>query len=142
MNDGRRHERIELTDSIAQIVSKLAEDHPGALAVLTNAMQTAPQVDPQDIFQGMGVMLSLDTQAIYGEDIWTLYQVVCEEDIVRFLGMMRACQMGVLIDQDLKLAIRGRTMIDTKSIMRAIVHKLPSFKWSDDEEDGVTADLE
>jgi len=126
------------------VMLKLSEGNPGAATVLMQVMQTASAVDPENAFGPLGPMLSLDTYAIYGSKIWVLYKEVCEQDIVRFLGVLRATQMGIISLKDVNRAIENPSTMNVGSVMVALKERLPSFKWDDDSQgnDGITADLE
>ena len=72
--------RIELTDSLISVITKMAEGNPGAMTALIEIGEAAPKVDPQSSFAGMGPIgpaLSFDTHGIYGSDIYIIWSDKC-----------------------------------------------------------------
>jgi len=138
------HERIELTDSLLDIVTKLSEGNPGAMTVIMNCVESSPQIDPQCALGPLGPILSLDSLGIYAEKIWMLFKGVCEQDIVRFLGVLRAWQMGIVSKEEIFRSLEVRGSLDINKVMIELKHQLPTFRWGDDTQgnDGVTANLE
>lgn len=97
--------RITLDDSVQEIIIKMSGGNPGALSVLVNVFKHNASIDPDDLFEGLGPILSLDTFNIYDSDIWRLYKGVCGENLERMLMLVRACQLGYLAESRLKAGI-------------------------------------
>jgi hypothetical protein len=120
--------RINLEDSMVDIVTKMSEGNPGAISVCTKFLQCAQQVDPDNMFGGVGPIMMLDTYGMYGSKIWMLYKDVCNENIAHTIGMIRATQLGIVDVRNLNYAINNRGRgIDVKEIMSKVNHKLPLF---------------
>ncbi len=140
----RGHERITLNDNFLDVILKLSEGNPGAVRVLSEVIEVGSEIDPMNALGPLGPMLSLDSYGIYGSKIWLLYEYVCKQDIVLFIGVLRAAQLGLISDGEVSRAIDAGSL-DVYQLMRRLKERLPSFRWEDDNtngNDGVTADLE
>lgn len=100
-------ERITLEDNAIAAIMKLSGGNPGALNVVMSLYQEGSAIDPDDVFGGLGQLLSLDTLGIYESDIWMLFKDVCDEDLTKVVLLLRSCQLGLLSECDLKRAIAG-----------------------------------
>lgn len=67
--------RIQLTDSMIDILHKMCEGNPGGLTVMLKLYEQNPRIDPKDAFGGLGPLFHLDTLGIYGSAIWVLYKI-------------------------------------------------------------------
>jgi hypothetical protein len=124
-----RHERIEGSDSIMNMVIKLSEGNPGALTVCMNAFQNDPEIDPIGALGGLAPMLALDTLGIYGSRIWMLYKDVCGERLPYFLAMLRGWQLGYLPEATLDAAIDDYGKgLDVDAIAAKVCERIPEFK--------------
>lgn len=120
--------RIELTDTTQSAIVKMAEGNPGALSALVDIVNTTPHVDPDNLFGGIGVIMSLDTLRIYGPRIWMLYKDVCKQNANRAIGLLRANQLGLLHDIDLHDAIDNNGVgIDQDELLKQVCEKLERF---------------
>jgi hypothetical protein len=99
--------KIGLEDTTMDAITKVSDGVPGAVSVILQLMHINPKVDPQDFAGSMGPLFTLDSYGIYGSEIWMLYKDVCKQNAVHTLGMLRACQMGILPIADLKHAINN-----------------------------------
>ena len=120
--------RIELSDNILNIATKLSEGNPGALTVCMELHSMEPEIDKDSALQGIGSLLSLDTYSIYGADIWMLYKDVCGEDIEKTIAILRSCQLGFITPEILKHAIAhyGEGII-LDTLIKQIKDRLPNF---------------
>ena len=73
--------RVQLSDTILDVITKMVEGNPGALAVLCGVLNRHPN-------DGLLYILRLDTLGIYGPRIWMLMKDVCGEDIEEFDDML------------------------------------------------------
>ena len=126
-------DRIELTDTGLTAITKLAEGNPGALRVCCELMQNAPVVDPDLLLGPVGALLLLDSARVYGSKIWMLYKDICDYRADRVLGMLRACQLGILSASELGGIIEGILVVDVEDIMRQVQEQLPKFTLADTE---------
>ena len=107
---------------------KLAEGNPGALRVCLELLQKGAEIDPDAFGGGLSNLLSLDTHAVYGADIWMLYKDVCGESYPKMVGVLRAVQLGIESESKLKHAIQNRGEgIDVAALFDAVCEKLPNF---------------
>jgi len=126
-------ERIELTDSVMDIVVKMSEGNPGAVTVLARMMKEGGSIDPQSFAGGIGAILALDTHGIYGHRIWALYKDVCGENLVSTIAVLRACQLGQLRESDMLHAIDNRGHgIDVAALVSTVRSVLPDFGMKDE----------
>lgn len=120
--------RIQLTDSTLTAIQKMVEGNPGATVVCMQLVQKGPDIDPDDVFGGIGKILSLDTHRIYGSRIWMLYKDVCEQNIATMIGLLRAVQLGFLPEEDLQHAIDNYgESLDIPELLQKVKAKLPAF---------------
>ncbi len=120
--------RIELTDTGISVAIKMSEGDPCALRVVVEFMKNAGKIDPDNAMGGFGAILNLDSLGIYGSRIRMLYKDVCGEDMPRTLGVLRACQLGIISQSVLDTAIdnRGRGL-DVEDAFKKVQEHLPNF---------------
>lgn len=128
--------RIELTDTIIDIVSKMSEGNPGAMNALMNII-TPNNIDPDNSMGGLGVILSLDTHGIYGTDIYVLYSDICDKNLVNMLAVMRSVQLGLFDASILKDACSrqdysGKELVPVEELYEKVKKKLPNFNDQED----------
>lgn len=70
---------IELTDSVFDMLVKMAEGNPGAVSVLSQMLQKSGAI------AGPMRILDLDDMNIRGPQIWIGYKDHCKEDITLFI---------------------------------------------------------
>lgn len=120
-------ERIELRDTMQEILIKLAEGNPGGLNVMLRILTASPIVDPDDMLAPIGPILSLDTHGIYGSNIWILYKDCCGQDIVGLLAVLRSIQMGILSEEEVWEWIDNSTPVNVPETLSNLQKKLPNF---------------
>lgn len=124
----RRKVRIELNDNMVDVVKKLSEDIPGATHVCVRMLKEGDIIDPDGLFGGFGILLMLDTFQIYGRRIWDLYKEVCKEDLIKTVAVIRACQLGILSNENLQTAINEHGKgIDVDKLYAKVKERLPNF---------------
>ena len=121
--------RIQLTDSVIDIMQKMTEGNPGALTVCMELLNKGKNIDPDSALEGLGNILSLDTHGIYGSRIWMLFKDVCGEHIGRTIGLLRAVQLGffsdVGLDQMIDGQYNGEETVD--DLITKVQERLPKF---------------
>jgi hypothetical protein len=130
MEDSMSYEnpRIELSDTILDIVKKFSEGNPGALRVCCDILEVAPKIDPQDAFKALGTFFALDNLDIYGSKIWMLYKDVCKENYVTMLAVLRAQQLGIITQGDVIHAIGNYGEgLDIPVILQEVRSRLSEF---------------
>lgn len=106
------NERIELTDSMMDIMTKMTEGNPGAMTALMELATASPKVDPQSAFSNFGLAgpaLSFDTHGIYGTEIYILWSDKCGRDARKTLMLLRAVQLGFLSESKLQAMAADQT---------------------------------
>ena len=120
-------ERIGLGDTILSATMKLSEGNPGALRVCMDLLQHSGAIDPDSAMGGLGSLLCLDTEGIYGPQIWMLYKDVCGENLVNMVAVLRAMQLGIVRRVDVKLALNHSTNMDVAEVLDRVQLRLPAF---------------
>jgi hypothetical protein len=100
--------RIQLEDSIQNIIIKMSDGNPGAINTLFEVIKHEEIIDPQSAFAGVGSIL-LDSFGIYGSSIYILYNDKCKRDIRRFIMLLRAVQLGFIRVDRLKELAEDQT---------------------------------
>ncbi len=127
--------RIEPSDTFAQICKKMTGGHPGALSVMVEIEQNSP------LAGGDGGWLAavevLDSEGVYHANLFALYRLVCDDDIVKLLAALRARQLDLLKEGALFAAARaalasldgGSTdaIFDADAVLAQIQERLPDF---------------
>ena len=128
---------IKLEDTPITAITKMSAGIPGAITVLVQILKEAPAIDPQDFMGGFGPILALDTHRIYGSDIWLLYKDICGSSIPNMCAVLRAMQLGITPEEDVKTNIFAHreglrleqvmTKLDVPVIMAAVMERLVEF---------------
>lgn len=79
-----------------------------------------------------GPLLILDSNGIYGGDIYILFADLCGKDPVKALAVLRAVQLGildgaVLADACSRQDYSGRQMVNVDELYRKVKERLPNF---------------
>lgn len=119
--------RIQLQDSMIDVIKKMAGGNIGALRVLMEIIEKSPIIDPQGAMGGLGAILSLDTENIYEERIWMLYKDVCGENITKMLACLRASQLGIINSRQLNVTIDDFGSLDVDDILSKVKDRLEHF---------------
>lgn len=124
--------RIELTDNVLDIATKMSEGNPGALTAIMECITKGPSIDPDDAFGGLGSILYLDTWEIYGSNIYILWNDICKRNTRNFILLTRACQLGFLSHHELQQKSRedyGSFSEEVwKDLNKKVCDFLPKFK--------------
>lgn len=131
-----RNTRINLQDDAMSAIVKLSDGNPGAMNVCMQLLQNGEKIDPDNFMGGLGCLLSLDTHGIYGSDIYVLNKDICDRDLVKTIGMLRACQLGFLSESILKVACSrqdrsGKDLIKVDELLLKVKQQLPKFGSTD-----------
>ena len=120
--------RIEETDTTEEIVMKIAGGNPEALTVCSDILKRGGEIDPDNMFCGLGALLFLDMHEIYEHRIWMFYKDVCGEDLPTMLAVNRACQLGFVDKRTLNAAIDeyGRGIV-VQDLLRQVKERFPAF---------------
>lgn len=129
-------QRVTLEDTMVDVLHKISEGNPGAITVCMQVLEKGEAIDPDNLMGGLGVLLSFDTQAIYGSRIWMLYKDVCGEHIGNMLGVLRAVQLGFLPGAVLDSMIDGDHSGEetVEDLVAQVQERLPKFNPEPDSE--------
>lgn len=118
----------DLNMSLLDIMVALADGNPGAVSAMMEMVKAAEKTDP-DSALGPFVILSLDTHEIYGPDIWVLFKDICGQSPVRMLAVLRAVQLGITSESEIKAAIRDWRLPDGRVdwLQAKVQEQLPRF---------------
>lgn len=120
--------RLGLNDDMMSAIVKLSDGSPGAFAVCTHIAARVESVDPDNTLGVYGPLFSFDTYNIYGPKIWVLYKEVCNENIVKTIACLRACQLGLMTIRTLKHAIANHgDGINCNQVLLDVQGRLPAF---------------
>jgi hypothetical protein len=122
---------MPLTEMIIAIVS----GNIGAMNAVIELTKAAPQTDPDAILAQLGPVLTLDTFEIYGPDIWTLYKDICGQSAAAMLAVLRAVQLGIATEHEVKAGIaaghlgadRAANAARVAELIAAVKAALPKF---------------
>ena len=127
-------ERIKLNDNLIDVVMKMSDGNPGAINVLMQLMQPdIAIIDPENLLGSMGVILMLDSIGIYGTDIYVLMNDICENNMVKFVTVIKSVQLGLLNENVVKDAASrqdysGKDMIDIDKLHQEVKKQIPTFQ--------------
>jgi len=127
-----RNTRIELSDDIYSIMTKMCEGNPGALTVLINLIKETERIDPDAAMGPYAHLLNLDSAGIYGPRIWVLFKDTCGQNLTEMIAVLRGWQLGFVSQEQLDVAssrdgARGQTSINVSDILAKVKAELPKF---------------
>lgn len=130
--------RIQLSDNTMDVVVKMSEGNPGAMTALMEILVKGEKIDPDSFMGGLGAVLDLDTNGIYGTDIYVFYSDICDRNVTKMLSVLRACQLGffsrnVLSDACSRQDYSGKKMIPVDELYLKVKERLPNFNSNEDE---------
>src|SRR5688572_13889692 len=124
--------RLRLDMTAIDAVTAMAEGNPGAIAALCECLKLGSEIDPDDLFGGLGSIMTLDTLGIYGSRLYMLWNDVCRRDMPKFIACLRAYQLGQLAgctESALNHAIDNRgNGLDVDAVLVAVCERLGKFK--------------
>src|SRR3989338_1647639 len=122
----------DLNASVMDIIITMSGGNPGALTACMELMRKGHLVDPDDIFQGLGSIMTLDTMNIWDSRLYMLWSDVCGRDIGKMIDVLRAYQLGQLAgatEAVINYAIDNRGKgLDLDAVVAAVQQRLPNFK--------------
>jgi len=127
----KHKERIELSDSMMNIMMKLSDGNPGGLNVCMQLLQS--KHDPDSIFGGLGNLLALDTHGIYGSNVWILFKDCCSSSILNVVTVLRAIQLGIVPEKTVWEHIDNFKPINVMDLYLQVTKQLPRFNPSADQ---------
>ena len=122
-------QRITEDMTALEAVDVLAAGNHGVTCICLDILQRTPQVDPDNVMGGFGVLLNLEAAGVWGLRIRRLYDI-CGQDTGAVIAVMRALQLGVggITRETLSRAIVNHSdSLDIDTVARAIQRRLPNF---------------
>jgi hypothetical protein len=127
-------ERIALHMTVQEIVEEMSKDGPftsvNAVAICVDILRYGKSIDLDDLFEGFGSLMTLDTLGIWGDKIRQLHEM-CDGNITKLIAVLRAYQLGQLAGvtrEKLMHAIANNGEgIDLDAVMLAVKERLPRF---------------
>lgn len=96
--------RLQLHDSMMEIVTKMSEGNPGAMAFIMDVISA----DQLDIVY---VIMPLDTLGIYGSKLYMLWNDACDRDIEKVKKVIDAWRISELTKEEIHENLnRGRAL--------------------------------
>lgn len=126
-------QRIKLTDSVMDVVTKMSDRNPGAVGFIMQILTEGKEIDPQNMLGEIGPLLAADRIGIYGTDLYVLWSDLCNKDIILSVALLRATGLGILSSALLKDACSrqdysGRDMINIGDVYTKVCEELSGFK--------------
>jgi hypothetical protein len=120
-------ERIKLEMTLMESVMAMSDGNPGAITALVSLMNASPNVDPQSMMRELSPLLTLDSNGIYGSDIWLLYKGVCNKSSIHCLAILRAIQLGIIGIEQVMLTMAGQDTLDLDWVLEKVKARLTDF---------------
>lgn len=124
-----RSTRLHLHMGVQDALVAMCDGNPGALTVCLDLLKKGKEIDPQNILEGLGNVMYLDTLGIYGSRIWMFYKDVCGQDLRKMIGVMRANQLGFLREDVLNHGIDNYgDGLDIEKACKAVEERIDGYR--------------
>lgn len=121
--------RVTLEDTEMSAIMKLSDGNPGATVVCARLLKESGDIDTDNFLGGLGTLMSLDTEHVYGPSIWMLYKYVCKESLWKMVAVLRSCQLGFLSNTALHHTINNRgDGVNLDELVKKVTDQLAGFK--------------
>jgi hypothetical protein len=122
-----RASRIDIADTPANAVFKLAEDDRGAAEACIAMVKAVASADPDAEFGPFTPLLILEAIGLRGPAIGDVYAHVCGGDAVTALALLHAVRLKLVPVATLRSAAQGRAKINATALLDAMREKMPRF---------------
>lgn len=121
--------RLTSDMTIKDMIIKMSGGNPGAMQFVTGCIERAAQIDPTSALGAFGPIMLADTLEIYEHRLYGLWNDICDRDFTKAIGLIRACQLGIISKLDLNEAIDKEYQhgLDVDDILDQVKVKLPDF---------------
>jgi hypothetical protein len=126
-------ERIALHMTMQEIVEEMSKDGPftsiNAVAICVDILRYGKSIDLDDLFEGFGTLMTLDTLGIWGDQIRQLHEM-CGRNITKLIAVLRAYQLGqagVTREKLMHAIANNGEGVDLDAAMLAVKERLPRF---------------
>jgi len=122
---------LDLSDSMWMVAFKMSQGDPEAMAICVDLINRNGEIDPSGIPR-IQSLLYLDSMGLYGPKIVSLYRV-CHSELVSFIAVVRAWQLGHLRKQQVVYAIdrfesgHPTSGLDIEGVLAFVRGRLPNF---------------
>ncbi|MBE3142902.1 MAG: hypothetical protein IMZ61_03145 [Planctomycetes bacterium] len=132
--------RIRLEMSTRDCLAAMCGGNPGALTVCMNLLKESAAIDPESALGGLGAVVYLDSFQIYEHRIWMLFKDVCKKNLSWMVGLIRACQLGIITNNALNHAIDSNGEgLDLPDVLKKTLERLPTLRLVDAEGKAIEA---
>lgn len=90
--------KIQLMDSVMDVIVKMSEGNPGAATCLAEIMGKNDWHNGTD---SLAMILSLDTLGLYGSNLYMIWNDCCDRDLIKLELVIRNWQLGELSDKEI-----------------------------------------
>jgi len=119
--------RIDLQDTPAEAVFKLAEGDRAAAEACIALVKAVATVDPKAEFGPFTPLLLLEAVGLAGAAIGDFYARVCSGDPVLALAVLHAVRLKLVTAAALKDALAGRATLDAHVLLDLVRQQRPEF---------------
>jgi len=130
-------ERLALEMTFGDAVKAMAEEEGvagissfSAEIICSEILMYGESIDPDDAFQGLGTLMTLDMLGVWGSKIDALYGM-CSRNLAKIVAVTRAYQLGQLAgvtrDKLMHAIANNSEGIDLDAVMVAVKERLPHF---------------
>jgi len=120
--------RITESMTFEALILSLTSGVPGSVKALISIVKNYREVDPGAEMGFIGYFMTLDLFQIHDQDIYKLYYI-CEEKPSQFLAVIRALQLGITSESQIKMLLTNFTAVslDFNELTREVRNKIPDF---------------
>lgn len=90
--------KLELTDSLQDVITKLSEGNPGAINFLFEIIKH----QGNNPIESFGEFLTIDSMHLYGSHLYMLWNDCCNRDVEKSLKIIKGYRLGNIKDNDIK----------------------------------------
>jgi len=119
--------RIDVTDTPANAVFKLARGDRAAAEALIALVKAVAAADPDAEFGPFTPLLILEATGLVGPAIGHVYHRVCAGDAVTMLALLHALRLKAIALDAVKRAAVAGTRIRKETLIRLVQARIPNF---------------
>jgi hypothetical protein len=122
--------KINGMQSEKEMILALAEENTSAIQLLREICSSGADIDDtcfDEMFKSTKILVAVDMTELYGENLSLLHHNVCQGDLVKTMAMIRANNLGIISQADLKSIATGAQKIDVDGVVEKVQEKLPYF---------------
>jgi len=85
--------RLNLDQSILANTIRMADGNPGSIVALNRMMASRIDKDAEP-WNGIDVIMALDSAGIYGGDVYIFFNDICHNNVLGAITLLRGMQLG------------------------------------------------